>query len=647
MKIKLQKLNIKNFKSIKNFELNLEGKSAIIAAQNGAGKTTIADAFFWLFSGADSSHQAKFNIITQDNSGGEISGLNASVEALLNINGDDVALKRELSQKWIKKRGQADAEFTGHGTEFWWNGVSVKKKEFEANLAEICNPFLLRSLSDVYHFCGRMKPDDRRRTLIDIMGNVDDQMIIDAYPDLAELPNILDGRTIEDAKKILSSRSKAANKQLKELPVRIDTIRQMAPDVSGIDEVNLRNDLKAVEDKIDQNKKDLLGLGSGIETLEAKKRVKELELKVFEIESKITNQTTSKVAEIERNIRDKKGRIEDKKYMKNRSLSDIKRLETTIESNQAERTALKKELKEVRASKFEAESKVCFACGTPLKKELLDKQEEEFNLYRSDKIAKIDESGKRLFADFNLMKEVIVSKREDIQAYGQAEISLEEEIKALEKKIHETNNSSQMQMDQETTDINHKIAEYSNMLDGIEGDLEPARNALEKELIILNNQKEDLDFPLRQIRAWHDNQVLLNKYESDLKDNAAAYELAEGQLYTIEQFTRRRAEFIEEKVSEKFATIIWKLFDLQMNQGVREMCEATVGGVLYTTNLNTGAKINAGLDAIKVLSEHHKISLPVFVDNAESVTSWLDFDGQIIKLMANPEFKNLEVITDE
>lgn len=49
MQIKISNLKLKNFKGIKNLEINFEGKNANIYGKNATGKTTVFDAFKWLF----------------------------------------------------------------------------------------------------------------------------------------------------------------------------------------------------------------------------------------------------------------------------------------------------------------------------------------------------------------------------------------------------------------------------------------------------------------------------------------------------------------------------------------------------------------------------------------------------------------------
>ena len=53
MNIRLKQMKIENFKGIKTFGLDLDGDNCVIKAENGIGKTTIYDAFLWLFFGKD------------------------------------------------------------------------------------------------------------------------------------------------------------------------------------------------------------------------------------------------------------------------------------------------------------------------------------------------------------------------------------------------------------------------------------------------------------------------------------------------------------------------------------------------------------------------------------------------------------------
>ena len=84
-------------------------------------------------------------------------------------------------------------------------------------------------------------------------------------------------------------------------------------------------------------------------------------------------------------------------------------------------------------------------------------------------------------------------------------------------------------------------------------------------------------------------------------------------------------------------------FEEQINGGIAECCEVTVNGVGYSSGLNNGARIQAGLDIIRTLQEHEGFYPPVWVDNAESVTVLPEMKCQVIRLVVSEPDKKLRM----
>ena len=87
--------------------------------------------------------------------------------------------------------------------------------------------------------------------------------------------------------------------------------------------------------------------------------------------------------------------------------------------------------------------------------------------------------------------------------------------------------------------------------------------------------------------------------------------------------------------------MLFRSFKEQINGGLEDCCDVTVGGVPYSTGLNSGAKVNAGIDIINTLSRHYNAQVPLFVDNAESVTRLEHSDTQVIRLIVSENDKEL------
>lgn len=116
----------------------------------------------------------------------------------------------------------------------------------------------------------------------------------------------------------------------------------------------------------------------------------------------------------------------------------------------------------------------------------------------------------------------------------------------------------------------------------------------------------------------------------------------EKEQFVIENFIKAKVDALENVVNSKFKFVKFKMFDEQINGGLRETCEVMVNGVPYS-DANTASKINAGLDIINVLSEHYQISAPIFIDNRESVTELIQCESQIINLIVSALDSQLRV----
>ena len=70
------------------------------------------------------------------------------------------------------------------------------------------------------------------------------------------------------------------------------------------------------------------------------------------------------------------------------------------------------------------------------------------------------------------------------------------------------------------------------------------------------------------------------------------------------------------------------------------------GRMVPFTFANNAARINAGLEIIDTLSKHWNLAMPVFIDNAESVTRLLKMDTQVIRLVVSEPDKKLRLEVD-
>ena len=90
-------------------------------------------------------------------------------------------------------------------------------------------------------------------------------------------------------------------------------------------------------------------------------------------------------------------------------------------------------------------------------------------------------------------------------------------------------------------------------------------------------------------------------------------------------------DLVSSKINDLFEFAEFKLFETQINGGIKETAETVYKGVPYGT-LNNAGTYNIGLDIINTLNKKFDKYLPIFIDNAESVNKLLKVDSQVIEL---------------
>jgi len=84
----------------------------------------------------------------------------------------------------------------------------VKKKEYDETVNELFDSNIFSMITDPFYFNTRMKWQDRRKTLIDICGDVSDELVINSLNDLAPLQQLLNGKSVDDLRAQLKSQMK-------------------------------------------------------------------------------------------------------------------------------------------------------------------------------------------------------------------------------------------------------------------------------------------------------------------------------------------------------------------------------------------------------------------------------------------------------
>ena len=652
-KIVLERLTLKNFKGIRDFTLDAQGADVNVYGDNAAGKTTLFDAWTWLLFGKDSQNRADFEVKTLKPDGTPYHNLDHEVEGVLLIDGQRTTLRRVYKEKWTKKRGSAMAEFSGHTTEYFVDGIPVKKGEYEAEVAKIVDEELFKLLTSPTFFNEQLKWQERRKILLEVCGDLTDAEVIASNPSLAELPAILQSRTIEQHKKVVLARRKEINEQLDRIPDRIDEAHRAKPDVSGLSEDELAAQIKSLRFRIEEKQAELQRIQNGGEITEKERRLRELEAELLVLKNELQAGTLDKLVAKRQEIADLRRRAEDADYGIQERQRRIEAIEREIATFNAEAERLREEWHRVNAESFDESTcgdTNCPTCGQALPEEQVmvarQKVLADFNRRKAERLEQINQRGKAKVAEIErLSKEKDEHERvleELLEVRGPRWAAVE----AAEKELAE--------LQAEMTDVaadpryiakQQEIEQVKAEIAAIRSSTNSALEAVRLEIAGLRNKLELLESKRAKFDVVRRQDERIAELERQEKELASEFERLEHELHLLEEFTRTKVYLLESRINSKFRLARLKLFKEQINGGLEECCEAMIDGVPYGS-LNNAGRINGGLDIIATLSDRYEIAAPIFLDNCESITRPLDTPGQQIRLIVSATDKQLRVETE-
>ncbi|MBW5456577.1 MAG: AAA family ATPase [Clostridium botulinum] len=632
----LKNLSLKNFKGIKDLTIDF-GKVTNIFGENGTGKTTIQDSFTFLLFDKDSKDSTKFDVQPLDENNNPIHNLETVIEATLDIDGKEVVLKRVYKEKYNKVRGTAKTEFKGYESKYYVNEVPKKVGEYKQFISELLDEKLFKLITNPIYFAN-LPWKDRRAIITEIVGDLDNKVVLDSQKDLKPLKMHLEDKSLNDFMKANRSKINQLKKDRMQIPSRIDEVSNSIQefDFDGLD-IQRRGIIAGIKN-IDEQLQDKSKANEGLFKLKAALIEKKQEL--TEAEYKFKANVNKPKMEVEGKIRSTEINIRHLNMNINEFEKEVKRNQDHIDNTLLKRNNLLNAYKEIKNSKFVFDEATCICPTCKRKFETSDieaKREELEGNFNSNKAKKLKENiaeGKSTAAKIEELKsknESLNKKIEDEENMLAAtkksletlqgklnsfktEIEDPEEIKYIKQEIYSLESQIQSYKKEDTTELNNKKEELQGQL-----------RELDKQLA----HKEVNEKAKERIRELEEEEIKVSEKIAEL----------EGLEILSEEFIRTKVELLEEKVNSKFKYVKFKMFKNQINGGLEETCEPCINGVPYSSNLNSAAKINAGLDIINTLCNHYSINAPIFIDNRESTNKIIDVDSQVINLIVSQDKK--------
>lgn len=660
--MKLIRMALENFKGIKKAEFNFGGFDANIYGANGTGKTTVFDAFTWLLFGKASEERANFSpkTITAE---GAAHNLDHSVECDIEIDGTRTTFKRVYHEVYKKTRGYAEAVLSGHTTDYYINGVPKKEKEYQKFWSEVFDSDEeVKLLTMPSYFAEQLHWEKRRAILLEICGNISDLAIMDNDTELKELSALIGSNSVDEYKKIIKAQKTTINKKLELIPARIDEATKAIPDdlpTSSKEELeqaaaNLRKAISEAEaerasiiagdDKEAHTRTEIAELNAALSEAKAKyaekqrtaddaalKKVQEIRELLADAEDGLSGYT--------RTLEQAKNRVEDIENERNQILSAHRNKQT--------------EKAEMEAEQFDERLTVCDKCGQALPADKVLDLKAMFNERKSNRLSELTaemeslvERGKK-----EASKEMLAEAKANVEEWEHKVNGCRETISAIKLDLEEVQEVAKIEKlpPFETTDEYKQIAAKIEALKNGKHEA-PNTTTVDEKLTDLRIDEEVTMASIAALETEATQKARIEELEREEKELGKQFEEAERALYLCEKFTRVKAALLNDKINEHFSTVKFQLFKQNItNDGIDDICDVLVptstGAFVPFSDANKAARLNAGIEIIGVLGEYYGVELPIFVDNAESVTHIVPTKGQLIRLVVSESDRELRLET--
>ena len=632
-KIIFKSLSLLNFKGIRNLHVSFGENLTVISGRNAAGKTSIADAIMWvLFDvGYDGN---KLEPKTFDKNHEIIKEIPHEAELTLLVDGDQIVLKRSLSDAW-------KGDKCTNTYKYYVDGDVTTAGDFKKVVESICPDSVFRRISSATNFCSL--PWQKQRELLESLADqYTSQDITQGDERFDFVVEELKKKSIADLIHHIKYKRKEVQKQLDSVPVRLAELNKSLPEAQDWDALSAEK--TKLNDKLVElaNKMQAIRIGGAdkvrydgiLRKIEfAEKRKRNMEQGAMNLATEQATKHQSDV--ITSNIAVKKAQslVDDlKATMRGYTESEI---HAKDKKEECERKVvdINNRLDELSKSRWSwnAEDGICPHCGQPLPAEDVERIKKEskdrFNERKSNASKKIQEEFNGIQQEYTDAKNILEKLDNDrmvtTNQLVKANKTLKEaEFKKLEVDAEKPKTYEQILAEKEEyQQVVKEIADLQAELD------EPsARSDENTEMLVgLEKEREPIGIRYNEVlellatKETYDRiSELIEKAKQDKESYQNQLDELDEQLDLANEYNKKSCQLLEENVNGHFSYVKWSMFTQDLDGNMKPYCECYHDGVPYS-RLNGAAKVNAGIDIANTFSRFYQVSAPMVLDECESV----------------------------
>lgn len=616
MKATIKSIHIENFKGIKDRTLELGNYSRLIEGRNAEGKTTLADAYMWLFSDKDMSLKSNPDIKPLG-----VAECIPTVAVVLTVDGKDIEFCKMQKIK-CSEPDENGVRKVSASNSYMINSVLKNERDFKAYIEEIGlpkdNDFLIMSHTSVFT---SMKTADMRNILFSMVSEVSDLEVAEKTEGVSDLKALLENYKLEEIEAMQKASKKKAEDQLKNIPGQIEGLELAKTENVDTAEAellvaNIKEQIATEQAKLDEIRKERDTFATLCQT--------GLSLE-FDRNSEIQKMNDKAMAgrkEIESNLNNAQNDLITFKREIRVCNDDIEHTQKRIDAERYTFEGLKNDYECTKSLSFDDKSTICPVCNRPFEAEKVEEIKKSFEADKKSKMDEINHKAKEVQQSISEFEKLLDGYKAKLDEANTKLDQAEKKVAALEKQLEDFK-PSEVEKTPELLEIEKKIAENDKAKSEIKSHNNDENTNLCNQQI--SQLQAQLDEANKTIGA-NANNIRIDEQIEELENKRIELEQAKADceriLYQIDCFSKKRNELLTDEINKHFKKVRFQLFEYLKNGNYKECCiPLSLDSKPLGVATNTALEVEMKMDICQAFQRYHDTMIPLWIDGAECFSS--------------------------
>lgn len=616
MNTTIKSIHIENFKGIKDKTFDLANVSRLIEGRNAEGKTTLADAYMWLFCDKDMSLKSNPDIKPLG-----VAECIPTVSVVLTVDGKDIEFCKMQKIK-CSEPDENGVRKVSASNSYTINSVPKNERDFKAYIEEIGlpkdNDFLIMSHTSVFT---SMKTADMRNILFSMVSEVTDLEVAEKTEGVPDLKALLENYKLEEIEAMQKASKKKAEDQLKNIPGQIEGLELAKTEDVDTSEQELL--VKSLQEQIATeraNADKIRKEENTVRDLKAKKV--RLEFDLNSERQSMNSKANEGLNELERQADDCHNTIIDVKRHIEHLNGKIANFNEQLSFYNKQFEKFKGDYEDAKSLTFNDKSTICPLCGRAYESDRIEEIKKSFEAEKKQKMDDINHKAKEVQENIKSIQLSVKGHTGELETTQKKLAKLESQNKNFEDAISnfkptevvETEKYKELMSQIESTD--KEIAE----LESHENDLR--LGSINKAIYELESQLAEAN----KVIGQSSNNIRIDEQIADLESKRDELEQAKADceriLYQIDCFSKKRNELLTNEINKHFKKVKWELFTYLKNGTYKETCvPLSLDGKTLGVATNTALEVEMKMDICQAFQRYHETMIPLWIDGAECFSS--------------------------